>query len=341
MQDDSRKLITLARRGGQSYREERGVLAGCQAAKKLAPTGHSHGQTPSLVRKTGALGTHASCRSRQQVSTVGKAVISGGSVSNANVGSVATPRASVSRPASSASSSTFRIMRHREVMEDPLKEFKELLEAIVESRRDLDFCEPPFCRTAVWEATWRGHQDIVRLLADKKASISWADYQGRTPLHEAAYYGNCGLVEFLLERGHPIDCTDVFGQTPLFRAVEGGRSLIVERLVEKRASVSLSDEDGLTAQHHAAFRGRQQMSEWLIYKGAWKNRLSLKEMPARLPVRTAVVQDAVSSQQLLALSNPASVDYPRKPPKPSVTSWQGRSQTNIAEDSFFLVAGLG
>merc|ERR1712061_31855 len=99
------------------------------------------------------------------------------------MGSLVTPRASISRPDSSASSSTFKIVRHRETTEDPLKEFKERLEAIVESQQDLDFCEAPFYRSAIWEATWRGHKDIVRLLVDKKASISRADYQGRTPLH--------------------------------------------------------------------------------------------------------------------------------------------------------------
>jgi len=324
MHNDSRHLITLARRGGQSYREERGILAGCQTVK-TPPTGRGRGQTGNLIRRAGSLGMNASCRGRQHSSTAVRAVISGGSIG--------TPRASISRPGSSTSSSTFKIVRHRETAEDPLREFKEQLEAIFENQRDLDFCEAPFYRTAIWEATWRGHKDIVRLLADKKACISWADYQGRTPLHEAAYYGNCGIVEFLLERGHPIDCTDVFGHTPLFRAVEGGRSLIVERLVEKRASVSLLDKDGLTAQHHAAFRGRHQMSEWLIYKGAWKNRLTLKDMPAGLPVRTAVVHDAVSSQ-LLALSSPVTVDYPRKPPMPNVTHWQVGAPTDFAENGF-------
>jgi len=330
MHDDSRHLITLARRGGQSYREERGILAGCQTVK-TPPTGRGHGQAAKFIRRAESLGTHAPCRGRQHSSTVGRAVILGGSIGSTTIGP-ATPRTSTSRPGSSASS-TFKVVRHRETTEDPLKEFKERLEAIIEGQHDLDFCETPFSRTAIWEATWRGHKDIVRLLADKKACISWADYQGRTPLHEAAYYGNCGMVEFLLERGHPIDCTDVFGHTPLFRAVEGGRNLIVERLVEKRASVSLLDKDGLTAQHQAAFRGRHQMSEWLIYKGAWKNRLSLTEMPAGLPVRTAVVQDAVLSQQLLALSNPVIVDYPRKPPMPNVTRWQGGAPTDFAEDS--------
>lgn len=236
MHDDSRHLITLARRGGQSYREERGILAGCQTVK-TPPTSRGHGQAAKFIRRAESLGTHAPCRGRQHSSTVGRAVILGGSIGSTTIGP-ATPRTSTSRPGSSASS-TFKIVRHRETTEDPLKEFKERLEAIIEGQQDLDFCESPFSRTAIWEATWRGHKDIVRLLADKKACISWADYQGRTPLHEAAYYGNCGLVEFLLERGHPIDCTDVFGHTPLFRAVEGGRNLIVERLVEKRASISL------------------------------------------------------------------------------------------------------
>merc|ERR1712159_359341 len=83
----------------------------------------------------------------------------------------------------------------------------------------LDYCEPPFNRTALWEASWKkNNEEVVKLLAGYGASVDYKDYQGRTPLHEAAYHGQMNTVLVLLAQGHSLDCRDIFGQTPLFRA---------------------------------------------------------------------------------------------------------------------------
>merc|ERR1719221_2518830 len=113
----------------------------------------------------------------------------------------------------------------------------------------LDYSDKPFYRPALWEATWKNHEPIVRLLVEKNATIDFADYQGRTPLHEAAYYGYDNLVELFLEKGHPIDPLDNFGQTPLYRAADGGREDIVEMLVNRKADLNRLDSDGVTPQH--------------------------------------------------------------------------------------------
>lgn len=143
----------------------------------------------------------------------------------------------------------------------------------------LDFNERPYFRTAVWEATWKNHEAIIRLLLEKNATVDYADYQARTPLHEAAFYGYRNLVELFLEKGHPLDPMDKFGQTPLFRAAEAGRDEIVDLLVERKAKVNLIDADGTTAQHVASFNGQGVMSEWLLHQGAYMNRFNLKDCP--------------------------------------------------------------
>jgi len=143
----------------------------------------------------------------------------------------------------------------------------------------LDWSDKPFYRPALWEATWKNQEAMIRLLLDKGATIDFADYQGRTPLHEAAYYGYQNLVEMFLEKGHPIDPLDNFGHSPLFRAVEAGRDSIVVLLVEKKASLNRLDTDGCTTQHLAGFNGMPDMGQWLLYKGAWKNRFSMEEQP--------------------------------------------------------------
>lgn len=159
-----------------------------------------------------------------------------------------------------------------------------IIEAM-KSQLDLDFNEKPYFRSALWEATWKGNEQIVKLLADKGATVSFADYQGRTPLHEAAYYGHLNLVEYFVEKGHPIDVVDNFGQTPLFRAVDGHRAEVVQSLVKHKAQTNLLDEQSVTVQHCAAFQGEPYLSEWLLYKGAWHNRFMADDVSKRVAAK--------------------------------------------------------
>mmetsp|Transcript_12398 Transcript_12398/g.22307 ORF Transcript_12398/g.22307 Transcript_12398/m.22307 type:complete len:238 (-) Transcript_12398:68-781(-) len=141
----------------------------------------------------------------------------------------------------------------------------------------LDYCDKPFFRPALWEASWKNHDAVVKLLVDKGATIDIADHEGRTPLHEAAYYGHMNLVEYFLDKGHAIDCLDNYHQTPLFRAAEAGREKVVEFLVKRKADTNLLDSDACTVQHVATFKGMPDVGRWLHYKGAWKNRFSIAD----------------------------------------------------------------
>jgi len=165
-----------------------------------------------------------------------------------------------------------------------LTQYKELLADITKCST-LDFCEKPYFRTALWEATWKNHEGIVKLLAAKGADIAAPDFQGRTPLHEAAYYGHANLVGFFIDKGHPMDCVDCFGQTPLFRAAEAGRTEVVKILVEKGANANLLDHHKVTAQHVSAFQGRHRLAEYLVENGAFQNRFGIAQerVPDLLP----------------------------------------------------------
>jgi len=153
-------------------------------------------------------------------------------------------------------------------------------------QQDIDYNEKPYFRTALWEATWKNNEAIVKYLIDKGASVAFADYQGRTPLHEAAYYGHASLVEFLLDKGAPIDAKDEFDQTPVYRAIEGGRHDIVELLVRRKAQTNIVDTDFMNPHHVAAFGGMPQLAEWLLYKGSWKNRFAVDKDEAKEEAET-------------------------------------------------------
>eukprot|EP00931_Biecheleriopsis_adriatica_P094898 TRINITY_DN68531_c0_g1_i1.p1 TRINITY_DN68531_c0_g1~~TRINITY_DN68531_c0_g1_i1.p1 ORF type:complete len:334 (-),score=64.59 TRINITY_DN68531_c0_g1_i1:53-934(-) len=156
-----------------------------------------------------------------------------------------------------------------------LSKFREKVDELLFLGGSLDFSERPFYRTALWQATWKNSEDVIKLLFSKGASISVADYQGRTPLHEAAYYGHMRLVEFFLDHGHPIDSVDICGHTPLFRAVDGGREDVVRRLIARRAQADLVDKDSLTVQNIASFRGNHALAQWLSRQGSVKNLFKL------------------------------------------------------------------
>jgi len=152
------------------------------------------------------------------------------------------------------------------------EQYRELLSEVGNLGLSLDFCEKPYHRTALWEATWKNHEGIVKLLATKGANIAAPDFQGGTPLHEAAYYGHSNLVDFFIDKGHSINCVDSFGQTPLFRASEAGRGEVCKILLERGANANLVDNDKCTAQHLSAFQGRPRLAEYLRFNGAFRNR---------------------------------------------------------------------
>mmetsp|Transcript_126546 Transcript_126546/g.236554 ORF Transcript_126546/g.236554 Transcript_126546/m.236554 type:complete len:293 (-) Transcript_126546:50-928(-) len=256
--DVSREIIRLARLGGLSIRDKypaKDVEAAAAEATKSQKA--VKGRRPSNA----------------------KASQQGGMVKSQSMPTLAAGGSR--RPSRSTFQSTRRgggWTQGRDLPVVDLSQFTEKLDYAKEWSLDIDFCEKPYFRTALWEATWKNHEAVVRLLIDRGASVSTADFQKRTPLHEAAYYGHLKLVELFIERGHPIDCEDIFGQTPLFRAVEGGRHDVVKYLVEHGAKSNRLDGDSLTVQHLAAFRGMSVMSDYLLVKGARKNRFAIEEL---------------------------------------------------------------
>lgn len=181
----------------------------------------------------------------------------------------------------------------------------------------LDYSCEPYWRSALWEATWKNHEAVVKLLVEKNASIDYGDYEGRTPLHEAAYYGYKNLVDFLIEKGHPVDSVDKYGQTPLFRAAEAGRDEVVELLMSKGAKPNLLDSDGATAQHVASFGGEPMMSNWLLYHGSWKNRYSVQEDgPPVVEIPTPLTRDKKNEEAKEEGGDAAAEEEPGSPDSP-------------------------
>jgi len=152
-----------------------------------------------------------------------------------------------------------------------------LCDEMIRAHAEIDFNEPPYKRTPLWLAAWRGDEKICKLLIDKGATVNFQDADGRTPLHEAAICGHMSVVGFLLDKGAQINLRDNNGHTALHRAVEGKRDQIITFLVDKGAEMNLCDPMELTVAHLAAMKGMPNTAHTLFYRGAWRNRFSLQE----------------------------------------------------------------
>ncbi|HEY0502556.1 MAG TPA: ankyrin repeat domain-containing protein [Lysobacter sp.] len=72
----------------------------------------------------------------------------------------------------------------------------------------------------------------VQLLLKQKAKVDARDASGRSALHEAAFAGHADIVAALLEAGADPAAVDQRGRTPLLEAARGGRLAVLERLLE-------------------------------------------------------------------------------------------------------------
>jgi ankyrin repeat protein len=71
----------------------------------------------------------------------------------------------------------------------------------------------------------------VQLLLKQKAKVDARDAHGRSALHEAAYAGHGEIVEALLAAGADAAAADRLARTPVLEAARGGRLAVLERLL--------------------------------------------------------------------------------------------------------------
>ena len=145
-----------------------------------------------------------------------------------------------------------------------------------------------FGRTALHEAAFWGHRDLITLLLRAGADIHAQDAAGRTPLDDvlhsgdtrsilqlyragenvdlggaalqpllitAAATGNDEFVALLLDEGQDINGRDETGRSALATAAANGQERVLRRLIDAGADVSLADGIGRTPFIHAAAGG--------------------------------------------------------------------------------------
>ena len=99
--------------------------------------------------------------------------------------------------------------------------------------------------TALHEASWQGHDEMVRLLLRQGTDPNEVDNQGQTASHQAAWRGHAAVLELILEEANAdLDREDKTGQTPLHHAASNGSTTAIRLLLDKGADPRMTDNDG-------------------------------------------------------------------------------------------------
>lgn len=99
--------------------------------------------------------------------------------------------------------------------------------------------ENPRCKaedSALWEAAFQGHQEMVRLLLQHGAFVNVCNDRGTTPLMWACGRGHTAIVELLLDAGADLSIHDKDGRTAIDWAKPGDKDQIAQIFVVKGES---------------------------------------------------------------------------------------------------------
>jgi ankyrin repeat protein len=113
-------------------------------------------------------------------------------------------------------------------------------------------------RSALHEAAFRGHVEIIAALLAAHADVDARDGNGRTPLLAAARGGSAIAVDALAAAGGDVHAVDAEGHGALVLACQASTPSpqLVERLLALGADPSLVDREGRRALDHAVQAGR-------------------------------------------------------------------------------------
>jgi ankyrin repeat protein len=110
-----------------------------------------------------------------------------------------------------------------------------------------------------------GHLEVVKLLLERKADASRADFMEYAPLPFAR---KPEIAELLLGAGAPLRAKHPRGETGVHIAARAGDDAMLQFWLNKGLNIDESDAGGYTALHLAAFRGEADKVQKLIALGA-------------------------------------------------------------------------
>jgi serine/threonine-protein phosphatase 6 regulatory ankyrin repeat subunit B len=85
-------------------------------------------------------------------------------------------------------------------------------------------------RTPLWQASFTGHEEAVKILIGLGADVDIKDVTGSTALFTAAEEGHAEVVELLIDAGANVNEKNNNGETPLDIAIAKGHAKVVKIL---------------------------------------------------------------------------------------------------------------
>eukprot|EP00656_Telonema_subtile_P009147 TRINITY_DN14289_c0_g2_i1.p1 TRINITY_DN14289_c0_g2~~TRINITY_DN14289_c0_g2_i1.p1 ORF type:complete len:460 (-),score=122.96 TRINITY_DN14289_c0_g2_i1:204-1583(-) len=123
--------------------------------------------------------------------------------------------------------------------------------------------------TAVGAAAAAGHEEIVKLLIEQRASVSKVSKNMYPPLHAAASRGHQSIATLLLKAKADVDgVEDVMGFNAIHAAIDRGQEEMIALLVRQRANVNQVSSLGVSPLAHACAKGHIASVRFLLDNGA-------------------------------------------------------------------------
>ena len=150
------------------------------------------------------------------------------------------------------------------------------VQGCLESNMDIDLVVDGY--TALQQASWKGHTELVNFLLDRGADANLGDSLNRRPLYFAIINKHYNTVRVLLtKRADPLLADDNCGCAPLHWATRVGRTDMAELLLAHGAEVDQVDSNGHTSLHEAAWLNSIDLAKLLLAHGADPSAQSTKD----------------------------------------------------------------
>ena len=111
--------------------------------------------------------------------------------------------------------------------------------------------ESPAGHSALTQAAYFGHDEVVRILVDAGANVNQQTCRGYTPLLQASNGGNVTTVRLLIDLGADINHQNSVFETPLTTACRCGNDDVVLALMSRGVKINFETRSGRTGLHEA------------------------------------------------------------------------------------------
>jgi len=160
--------------------------------------------------------------------------------------------------------------------------------------------------TAVGAASAAGHEDIVKMLIEQRASVNKCTKNMYPPLHAAAARGHQSIANLLIRSKADVNAKeDVLGQNAIHAAIDRNQQDMITFLVRMRGDVNLATDDlQVSPLGHACAKGNAECIKFLLDNGA---RMDKESKEGISPLGSACNKGHYEIAELL-LSKGAKVD---------------------------------